>query len=126
MMKYEKLTDSEELVMKCVWDCTEQVSLPNIVKMVNDRYGKEWKPQTVSTFLARLVRKDYVKLHRVGRLFYYEILITEDAYKSQILKKHINFWNASDVTAFACDLCSKDTLNKNDIKKMRDKLNELD
>ncbi len=125
-MKYEKLTDSEELVMKCVWDCPVQVTLPEIVKMVNDRYGKDWKPQTVSTFLARLVRKDYVKLHRIGRLFYYEILISEEAYKSQILRNHISFWNASDVTAFACDLCNQDTLTKNDINKMRDKLNELD
>ena len=55
-MTLASLTDCEQLVMKTVWDAEEELSLMEIMQRVNDRYHKDWKPQTVSTFLARLVR----------------------------------------------------------------------
>ena len=72
-MTLENLTDCEQLVMKTVWDAEEELSLMEVMQRVNDKYHKEWKPQTVSTFLARLVRKGYLRHYRQGRgvLFYH-------------------------------------------------------
>ena len=67
-MTLENLTDCEQLVMKTVWDSEEELSLMEIMQRVNDKYHKEWKPQTVSTFLARLVRKGYLRHYRQGRV----------------------------------------------------------
>ena len=49
-MTLASLTDCEQLVMKTVWDAEEELSLMEIMQRVNDRYHKDWKPQTVSTF----------------------------------------------------------------------------
>ena len=89
----EKLTDCEELVMKTVWDADEELSLMEIMQRVNDKYHKEWKPQTVSTFLARLVSKGYLRHYRQGRVFFYQILVPLEDYKSRLTEDFINFWH---------------------------------
>lgn len=70
-MSIERLTNCEELVMKIIWDADgEELCLMDVMDRVNSKYKKNWKPQTVSTFLARLVRKKYIQSHRNGRQFF--------------------------------------------------------
>lgn len=52
-----KISDCEEKVLKVVWDCEKEPDLRTVMDTVNEKHGLEWKPQTVSTFLTRLVRK---------------------------------------------------------------------
>ena len=80
---YEVLTASETLVMKCIWDADKEMSLADIFEMVNSLYHKEWKYQTVSTFLAKIVQKGFIRARREGHRVIYEILISQDDYKAQ-------------------------------------------
>ena len=57
MKTFEHLTGCEKLIIKTIWDADEELSLMEIVQRVNDKYHKNWKPQTVSTFLAKLRKK---------------------------------------------------------------------
>ena len=50
-MNAKQLTAAETIVMKCIWDADHEMSLAEIVKNANEGYGKEWKPQTVSSYL---------------------------------------------------------------------------
>ncbi|MDE7231929.1 MAG: BlaI/MecI/CopY family transcriptional regulator, partial [Lachnospiraceae bacterium] len=54
MAKCEHLTDCEEMVMKTVWDAERELGLMDITLGLNETCKKNWKPHTVSTFLARL------------------------------------------------------------------------
>lgn len=105
-MRYEELTDCEQLVMKSIWDFDKEVSLPDILAHVNQKYKREWKPQTVSTFLARLVKKEYIKLHRHGRTFLYEVMISATDYKTDLIKQYIDFWDDGNFEFFVTELCS--------------------
>lgn len=91
MKQIEKLTDGEEVVMKAVWDCKTAPKLSEVNNRVVGVYGKDWKPQTISTFLAKLVRKGYVKLVRNGKIYTYDILISEDEYRKNRLKHLLIF-----------------------------------
>lgn len=86
MNNLEKLTESEEIVMKAVWDSHKEPVLSDITERLSGRYGKEWAPQTVSTFLSKLVRKDYLLLHRNGKRYTYEVLVREREYQKAQLK----------------------------------------
>lgn len=121
-MKIEKLTESEELVMKSIWDCRKEPVLSDVVDRVNGYYGKDWKPQTVSTFLAKLVRKNYLKLQRNGKIYTYKILIPEDAYKQKLYKHHISFWNHNDIEEFVLEMYQKGDLTKEDIDNIKAKM----
>lgn len=88
---FEKVTECEQLIMKVVWDAGEELSLMEIMQRANDKYYMNWKPQTVSTFLARLVRKGYLKHHRQGRVFLYQILIPFKEYRNYITREFMHF-----------------------------------
>lgn len=121
-MKIEKLTESEELVMKSIWDCRKEPVLSDVVDRVNGFYGKDWKPQTVSTFLAKLVRKNYLKLCRNGKIYTYKILISEGAYKQKLYKHHVSFWNNNDICDFVTEMVNNGDLTKDDLEAVTKKI----
>lgn len=124
-MKIEKLTESEELVMKSIWDCRKEPVLSDVVDRVNGYYGKDWKPQTVSTFLAKLVRKNYLQLCRNGKIYTYKILISEAAYRQKLYKHHISFWNQNDITNFVAEMYANGDLTKEDLEEIKAKISEM-
>ena len=86
-MTLGKLTESEEVVMRAIWDCKNEPTLQDVFDRVNGLYGKEWAPQTVSTFLAHLRRKDYILMHREGKICRYQVKVREEEYRKHILKE---------------------------------------
>lgn len=125
-MRAKEITDCEKIVMKCVWDSPHELSMQEITQMVNSIYGKTWKTQTVSTFLARLVKKDYLKMYRKGRCFYYQPLVDKEEYKNDVLKDYVQFWNGGSMSAFVCGLFGKDMLSDEERKELKKKIHELD
>lgn len=83
----EMLTECEKLVALVVWDSSEELSLREITKKANERFGFNWANPTVSTFLAKLVRKGYLTSHRSGRLFLYRVVVSKDEYAIMELRK---------------------------------------
>lgn len=49
----------------------EAPDLKSTIVELNGKYKKDWKPQTVSTFLSRLVKKGLLITARKGRYSYY-------------------------------------------------------
>lgn len=124
-MKIEKLTESEELVMKSIWDCRKEPVLSDVVDRVNGFYGKDWKPQTVSTFLAKLVRKNYLRLQRNGKIYTYKILISEGAYRQKLYKHHVSFWHQNSMSNFVMEMFNNGDLTKEDLEGLKAKIDEL-
>ncbi len=126
VMKLEKLTDCEELVMKTVWDAEEELSLMEVMSRVNEKYKKNWKPQTVSTFLARLVKKGYLRHYRQGRVFFYQILVPLDTYKGQLTNDYVNFWNHSNADEFLCALAEERPLREDEVERIQKLIDGMD
>lgn len=104
-MKIEKLTESEEIVMKSAWDCKkENPVLADIEEIATTVYGKDWKNQTISTFLQRLVQKKYLRIQRDGKRYPYEILIDERTYRKAQLRRLYYFIYKCDKAAIEQDV----------------------
>lgn len=89
------LTRAEMMVMKIIWEAPEHLVLSQVVEQSNEQFHNDWKPQTVSTYLAHLVRKGYLKMHRSGKIYTYEPLKDKDAYmREQLLE--LCRWYAED------------------------------
>lgn len=121
-----KITDCEQLVMKIVWRSEEDLCLMEIVDRVNVAFDKDWKPQTVSTFLGRLVKKGFVTMYRRGRQFYYHIVIAEKEYGERMIEECVDFWSDGDVSKLLVSLHSKRKLQKNEVDNLRRMIDELD
>ena len=50
----EKLTNLEEMIMKCIWDYGEEIPFLQIGKELKERFGKEYKRTSIRTYLFRL------------------------------------------------------------------------
>jgi predicted transcriptional regulator len=120
-MVYENLTECELLVMKAVWDSEEELSLMEIMDRVNAQRHKAWMPQTVSTFLSRLVKKRYLSSYRMGRQFFYKILIPLEEYKERLAWEYLIFWHGDDAGDFLKSLTQARAL-RNDEKETIKKL----
>ncbi len=92
MTERANLTDCEQIVMKSVWDAGRDVSLVEIMAAVQERYERNWKRQTVSTFLLHLIQKGYLTSYRVGRVFYYHQEVELAGYKKQLTAEFLDFW----------------------------------
>ena len=104
----------------------EELSLMEIMQRVNDKYHKDWKPQTVSTFLARLVRKGYLRHYRQGRVFFYQILVPLEEYKGQLTNDYVDFWNHNNADEFLCALAQGRPLRQDEIERIQTLIDGLD
>ncbi len=118
-MRAKPLTESEKITMKCVWDIGDGARLSRIMTLANDKYGKEWKPQTVSTFLGKLVRKGFVEQYRDGRYFYYRILIDKHTYCTQMIRDDVEFWDDDSLEMYISELFDKKTFTAKERKQLK-------
>ena len=91
-MGRQDLSKCEGMVMKTIWSSGDILTMQEITVKVNALFHKTWKTQTVSTYLARLVKKGYLSMERQGRLFYYHPLIAEEDYAQREITKCMDMW----------------------------------
>ncbi len=87
-----ELSKCEGMVMKTIWSSDDILTMQEITVKVNALFHQTWKTQTVSTYLARLVKKEYLSMERQGRLFYYHPLIAEEEYARREITKCMDMW----------------------------------
>ncbi len=114
----------ERLVMKVIWDSKEELALQEIMNGVNQENGKNWKPQTVSTFLSRLVKKGFLNVYRKGRYSYYQPIVSKEEYWKTTMQENARFFTKGDMGALACGLCD-DILSEDEIDRLKRKIDEL-
>lgn len=122
-METSDISMCERYVMKVIWDSEESLALQEIMDTVNRENGKEWKPQTVSTFLSRLVKKGYLELYRKGRYCYYRPLVSKQEFWQATMEENARYFTRGDVGELACCLCD-DMLTDKDIDKLKKKISE--
>lgn len=103
----ELLSVCEEQVLMTVYMLGEAASLQSIMTNANQMYKHAWKPQTISTFLSRCVKKGYLTMQREGRSVYYNPVISLQRYQMKQL------------------LRMKDVLFQGDIEKMKRSLGDI-
>ena len=86
MVNKEKLAECEEMIMSVLWSADEDMTLDEVTEKVNIRFGKNWKIQTVATFLTRLKNKGYISIYRVGRYSHYHPEVKLDDYRRTVLQ----------------------------------------
>lgn len=114
----ENLTKCEQLVMKAIWDAEDELGLMDVVGTVNSRFRKKWKPQTVSTFLSRLIKKGYLHSYRKGRVFYYQVRIPEDKYRAKLTDDFLSFWDHGNADEFICSLMQARPLRPDEVDRI--------
>lgn len=122
----EELTECELLIMKVIWHSEEPLSIQEITARINQNYKKDWKVQTVSTFLSRAVKKEYLSMKRQGRLFYYSPLVSEEEYGKKEIKKCVDFWGNGKVDSLVASFAEVRKLTNEEKDSIRRLLDDMD
>ena len=87
MEKREKLAECEEMIMSILWSSEEDLDLMTVAANAKERFGKEWKLQTVATFMTRLEKKKYIDIYKIGRYSHYHPVVGLDEYRKAKLEE---------------------------------------
>lgn len=85
-------SNCEKMVMSVIYDEQKEMALRDVMAKANEKFNKKWKPQTVSTFLARLVRKGYLRSERKGRLTFYSPVYELNEYREKMCMEICNMF----------------------------------
>lgn len=122
----EALTECEVLVMKVIWESGEVMSVQEITSRINLKYKKDWKLQTVSTFLSRAVRKGYLEMKRNGRSFDYYPLVTEQEYGRREIVKCVDNWGSGKLGNLVASFAETRRLSEEEKTHIRRMLDGMD
>lgn len=120
----KNLTNREILIMKCIWNEKEDLTLPEIINMLKDRYQWTANRSTVRTFLTDMEKKGYVKFERRGRFAYIVPLIEEGLYKKEQTENMVDLWFDGSKKSFFKTLAKNiSTEEANYLRSVLDELN---
>lgn len=82
MKTIQKISDTEMELMEAIWKHGHPVTSSELLHTFAQK-GKDWKPQTISTFLSRLVEKKILLVTKQGR---------SNSYLPRVSKKEYKLW----------------------------------
>jgi len=77
MKNFEKMSDSEKEIVKAIWKLSAPVTITQLLKIFESR---QWKVQTMGTFLTRLVDKKILTVKKQKNINYYTAVVMEHEY----------------------------------------------
>ncbi|WP_311769667.1 BlaI/MecI/CopY family transcriptional regulator [Listeria fleischmannii] len=117
-MMHKQISKSELEVMKVVWQFGRAVQYAEVAKELEEN-GFTWKKNTILTFLARLVEKDFIRVKKVGRKNEYYALLSEKEYLSKETETFIEDVYEGDVRGLITNLVQKDLISQQDIENLQ-------
>lgn len=108
------VSEAEWEVLKILWKYGESIRQPQLLKLF-EQEGKEWKRQTLNTFLVRLEEKGLVK--REGG--FVSVVYGEDEYTSMQMKETIDSLYGGKVSNFLAAFLERNKLSKEDVEELQ-------
>lgn len=116
MSMFYSISESEMEIMQVIWASDGFVTSTQLLTIFAD---KDWKAQTMSTFLSRLVKKGILRNEKRGRTNLYVPAVTEVEYRSLEARNIMdNMYNGS-LSGFLSALSGGKGLNKEEIEDIR-------
>ena len=120
MNNFQKLSETEMEVMEIIWASGHPITSSELLEIFVRDKGKEWKGQTMATFLARLVEKGVLIITgQQGRTNIYEPHMSPEEYRSQEAKSLLETLYEGSVKNFLATLYDGKELTKDEIADLR-------
>jgi len=116
---FQKLSETEMEVMQIIWDSGHPITSGELLEIFARNKGKEWKGQTIATFLARLVEKGVLISTKQGRGNIYTPRISPAEYKRKEAKSVLETLYEGSVKNFLVTLYDGKELTKDEMAELR-------
>lgn len=123
-MKMERLTNLEELMMKCIWEYGDKMPFLQMSSELKEKFHKDYKRTSIRTYLFRLEEKGYIKVETIKNRAYIHMLIDEESYKQQKATEMLDSWFHGSVKELMSAL--SDNVEEEEKKQLTDMLEEME
>ena len=120
MTNFQKLSETEMEVMQIIWASGHPMTSSELLDIFTRNKGKEWKGQTMATFLSRLVEKGVlISTKQQGRTNIYEPYMSLEEYQSREANSLLETLYEGSVKNFLATLYDGKELTKDEIADLR-------
>jgi len=122
MVKFKKPAESEMEILRAMWDINTPVTISQLLEIFKDR---NWKIQTMATFLTRLSDKGLVVSKKEKRNNLYSPAVTENQFHQYEARELLNSNYGGSLNGFISALYSGGEIDENEIKELKKWFNEV-
>ena len=119
-----KLTKTELEIMRYFWsiNINEELTATDIRTHFSN---KKWSKQVTSTFLTKLVKKNYLKVRKISAVkYYYSAAITEEEYNLLPTKNIINTVFKGSYSNFIFSLIDPNEIPEDELEKIENMISK--
>lgn len=119
MIKNYGLTNTEMQIMELLWQADGPVTFREIMDISSKEWGKNWKIQTLSTYLIGLQKMGLVGSERRGCSNAYRAICTKEAHIHNWTKKLVETYFDNSFSRFALAFVGHGKLSEEDARELR-------
>lgn len=123
-MKFIELSNSELEVMEVLWRKAEPIAFSELLDYFNTCTEKNWKKQTLNTFLYRMQQKKILQITTEGKTKMYTPVMTRDEYKLAESKAFLDKNYQGSIVNMLLSFGGGEKLNKGEIHNLKQLLKE--
>ena len=120
MKNFREMSETEQEIMEVLWGSDSPKTLNELRDFFAVERGKVWKPQTLATFMSRLVEKELILWEQRGRARYYSPALTKAEYEGAKAKTLLDTLFSGSLKGFVAALYDGDALTEQDIAEMKE------
>ena len=118
------MTEAELEIMETLWEKGEPVFLGELLDDFNARTQKDWKKQTLNTFLFKMQQQDLVRAIEGERFKRYVPAITREAYLEEATRSFLVKNNGGSCAKMLAMLSGGEKPDEKEIEALRQMLKE--
>ena len=119
------LSDTELYIMEYLWTLHEPQSFAQLLQHFTEVEHKDWKKQTLNTFLLRLTKKGFITTTAPGFRRLYAPAMTKEAYHHQYARQVVDNSFGSSITSFLSAFTGGQKITEEEKNELMDYLKGL-
>lgn len=119
-----ELTNTEQIIMKCIWSLGEDVTVADLLKCLEEKYQKEYARTTISVFMSYLRDKGYVTYGKKGHAYVYRPLVSEKEYQREQMKRYLERCFDGNIVEFVGTVLENEKPSKGECEAIRGMLDQ--
>lgn len=124
MKLFKNLSEAEQEIMDYLWECSDSKTLGELLDYFNQYHNKDWKSQTLSTFMTRLSKKGIITWTVTGRTKHYYPLLAREEFESEKAKGILDSMYNSSLKKFVATLYRGNKLSDDEVNELKEWLNK--
>jgi len=119
------LTRTEQLIMEYFWSSNRGLTIREILDYMREQYGREWKKQTISTYIASLQKAGLIRTDSRWKPYLYYACCTRDAFLHGKTRELIAQQYDNSLGKFIAAFAGEERLSAEEAQELKDLLDRL-